>query len=479
VSTPRASRDPFRRSRTPRTPRVPPSCLLALLFAQLIAAACSRPSPQDELGLVVGLPAPVVLVVVGSLRADRLDLDPAGPTRTPFLAGLAAEGIVFERAYAAAGETRAAVASLLTGLTPGRHGCVGPNGRLGAGSTLLSEALAELGYDTRAVVADPDLAPEFGFGRGWRSYRLGEAPRDQPYADALRIAGQASEDIEALLPPPSLLFVNVVDPHWPLQDHPEDGEALPPGSFDGSIAALAPYWRRAPGPASVRRAVALYDGEIEHVDRQLEGLAGRLAQRGLAEGAWIVVTSDHGLGLWDHGRFGHTGQLHETQIRVPLIVRPPRGLSRTLRVAEPVSLIDLAPTLLELLGGSPPPSMEGRSWVPALTGQALPPVRPVLVEAVAGGARLAAMIDGRHKLLLDRATGESVLYDVLEDPLEQAALVLTPGSEAAAAALRLLQRLEVALREADAGDEPSTEEVEVPGWLRSRIATLDAGESGN
>jgi arylsulfatase A-like enzyme len=455
------------------------ACLLAWLcvpvWVSAVAPGCAPPSPGDALARVVGIPAPVVLVIVGSLRADRLLLDPARPTRTPFLAGLAAEGIVFERAYCASTDTRAAVASLLTGRAPARHGCLGPDGRLDPGLASLPQVLADMGYDTRAVVADPNLAPEFGFARGWRSYRLADT-EGAAYAEARHVTGLAGEDVEARMPPPSLLLVNLLDPHWPLNEHAEtEGDVPAAGSFDGSVTALAPYWRRRPGPASVERALALYDGEIAHVDRQLEALAGLLAERGHLDGAWFVVTSDHGLGLWDHDRFGPAGGLFEGQIRVPLIIRPPRGLPRALRVREPCSLVDLAPTLIALLGGRVPESMEGRSWADALLGSGPPPVRALLLSTEAGDVRLAALIDGRYKLLLDRASGATTLYDLARDPTESAPLARRPGSAEAETALRLGELLERLLPELQ--DVPPTGPLALPLRLRARIAGLDAGQS--
>ncbi|HTE05977.1 MAG TPA: sulfatase, partial [Planctomycetota bacterium] len=333
--------------------------------AVALLAACAPPSPREQLVAASGWAAPVVLVVVDTLRLDHTSLGGCERDTTPFLAELARRAVVFDAARAQSSWTRPSMASLFTSRLPAGHGCEGRLGRVAESVPLLPELLHEAGYDARAVQANGNLAAVYGFDRGFSDYRCLKGRPLLPYADAAFLRGFVENTARALQPPPFFLYLHYVDPHDPYLLHPEhDWNPAYAGTFDGTERSLQPFRLRRPSAANLARTVDLYDGEIAWVDDQLRSLFGFLSAQGTLEHAWIVITSDHGEGLWQHRIQGHADELYEEQLRVPLLLLPPGGLDRPLHVPEPFPLMDLAPTLLDLLGLPPCESFAGRSWAP-------------------------------------------------------------------------------------------------------------------
>jgi arylsulfatase A-like enzyme len=430
---------------------------VALLLAAL-AAGCGAEDPDlAVLRRDAGLPAPIVLVVIDTLRADHTA--PHGYSRdtTPWLAEVAQHAFVFERAYANASWTRPSMATLFTSRLPESHGCEGRDGRLVPAIETLPELLTARGWDTRAVVANPNLAPIFGFGQGWTEYRCVPGPPSAPYANAADITPSVRQAIARLSAPPFLLYVHLVDPHAPWLLHPDyDFDPGYTGTFDGSAAALEPYRQRAPPPAERDRAIALYDSQIAFADAHIRQQLKPLKDSGLLDASWLVVTSDHGEGLWDHVVQGHEEEVFESQLRVPLLIRPPGGLPQTRRISETIALIDLAPTLLELVGVPPCAGFDGRSWAPLLLGTGPAPERPIIVNERVDEVDLLAVIDGRRKLIVDGVTGRALFYDLVTNPNELEALAHDLAGDPVPPALEARGLLERAMAAARAERPPDT-----------------------
>jgi arylsulfatase A-like enzyme len=386
-----------------------------------LAAGCGGVEPDvAKLRDAAGLPAPIVLIVIDSLRPDHTSVFGYARDTTPWLAELAQHAFVFERAYANASWTRPSMATLLTSRLPESHGCEDRDGCLAAALDTLPEVLAAHGWDTRAVVANGNLAPVWGFAQGWAEYRCVKGRPLWPYAEAAYLAPIVRETIGRLKAPPFLLYLHYVDPHDPWMAHPEhDVDPGYTGTFDGSITSLEPFRRREPSPADRQRAIDLYDGEIAYVDQQIRDQLRTLADTGLLDACWLVVTADHGEGLWDHVVQGHSEEVFEPQIRVPLVIRPPGGLTAERRISQPIALIDLAPTLLELVGLPSPAAFEGRSWAPFLLGTGPAPERPIIVNERVDDIDLAALVDGRRKLIVDARAGRAMFYDLVTNPQER------------------------------------------------------------
>jgi len=391
----------------------------ALALAALAAGCGGDATGAAQLRGAAGLPAPIVLVVIDTLRVDHTSLGGYARDTTPYLAELAQHAFVFERAYCNASWTRPSMATLLSSRLPESHGCEGRAGRLADEIDTLPEVLAAHGWDTRAVVANGNLAQVFGFDQGWSEYRCVKGRPLWPYAEAAYLTPIIRQTIGHLSAPPFLLYLHYVDVHDPWLPHPEhDFDPGYTGTFDGSSASLQPFRLRAPSPANRQRAIDLYDGCIAYVDSQIREQLRPLADSGLLDASWLVVTADHGEGLWDHVVQGHANEVFESQLRVPLLIRPPGGLPQTRRITQTIALIDLAPTLLELVGVPPCAGFDGRSWAPFLLGSGPAPERPIIVSERVDDVDLLAVIDGRRKLIVDGQANRALFYDLVTNPRE-------------------------------------------------------------
>ncbi len=446
---------------------------IAQLLLVVLVAGCAPPSPREQLAAAAGWPSPVVLIVVDTLRLDHTSLGGSARDTTPFLAELARHAVVFDAARTASSWTRPAMASLFSARLPSSHGCVGELGRVAEGVPLLPMLLRDAGYDTRAIQANGNMASIYGFDRGFTDYRFVKGRPLLPYADAALLSDFVQVSVQELQSPPFFLYLHYVDPHDPYLLHPErNWNPGYTGTFDGSDASLEPFRMRRPSAANQQRAVDLYDGEIAWTDDRLHELFNWLRAQGALDHAWIIITSDHGEGLWQHGIQGHANELYEEQLRVPLLLIPPGGLDKPLHVSEPFPLIDLAPTMLELLGLPVCDDFQGRSWAGFLLRGALAPTRPVIAQTETSYTALDAIFDGRFKLIVNRRDGSRELFDLQNDPLELHPQ--DPKGAAAPVAERLDRELEAALAAARAR-RPDVEESQlqsVPEDVRLQLKAL-------
>jgi len=347
----------------------------------------------------------VIVVLIDTLRADHTSLHGhrLGRQTTPALDALAEQSYVFDRAYSAASWTRPSVASLITGRLPSSHGCEDRDGVLAPDLTTLAEAYGSAGFQTSGVVTNGQILDIYGFDQGYDRYvHVKDSPRNA-YVNAKRFIQPALTAIDTLdRSQPYFMYLHLVDPHDPFRHHDDtDFDPAYDGEMSGSREALEPFRWSAPEPDAKQRVIDLYDGEILWMDGQLQRLFAALDDRGVLDDAWLLVTSDHGEGLWDHRIQSHGQEVFEHQVHVPLMLRPPGGLAGRVDLADPISSIDLAPTLLELSGLVPPAGFDGVSWASALTTGALPPARPVVIDEKLNGVHMVGIIDGDTKLILD------------------------------------------------------------------------------
>lgn len=448
----------------------------------LLVASCGRPSPRG-----------LVLVTIDTCRADRLGCY-GGGVGTSVLDGLAARGTLFEDVSAPAPLTSPSHGSLLTGLYPDRLG-VHDNGgaRLPSDAHTLAEFLQESGFRTAAFVSAFPLERRFGTDQGFDVY---DDSLSSSSAGAATARGAAADDmarrffyderaasdvVDAALPwlheagrgdRPFFAWVHFFDPH---------ADYRPPSRF------AAQY-----GPRS-------YEGEIAYVDEQI----GRLLSAVRTKGVTIAVVADHGESLRDHQEMTHGLFVYQSTIRVPCILAGP-DVPAGRRVATPASLVDVLPTLLELLGLDPPEEVDGESLVPLLRGKAElrgdaeahgdaelrgnaePSARAIYGECLAsqlhyGWAALRFVRRGGWKLI-DAPTPE--LYDLAADPHETRNLAAERPelrSELLAVLTDHASRGGKLAADAVALDEASREKLEGLGYLgagRTRPAHEDVGEGG-
>lgn len=366
------------------------SPLLAIL-ALLGASACRRPEGTVAPG------SPVVLISIDTLRADRLPAYGHSAGQTPAIDRLAADGILFEHAWSHVPLTLPSHASLLTGELPPRHGVRSNLGfRLdpARGSTLPG-ALREAGYATGAAVSAYVLRAETGIAAGFDFYDDAVVYSSSATMSELERSGErtlvpALAWLEQVAARPFFLWVHLFEPHFPYE---------PPEPYRSRVADA-------------------YDGEVATADAAVGRLLAALDARGLYDRALIVLLSDHGEGLGDHGEQEHGILLYREALQVPLIVKLPGGVRAGERVKRAVGLVDVAPTVYEVLAVKPPATLDGRSLLVA--GEA-PEPRAIYGETLyprihLGWSELRTLVDDRWQYI---AGPDPELYDLAADPRQR------------------------------------------------------------
>ncbi len=381
--------------------------IVAVVATLLAVLTALRPSPP-----VTRRPN-VVVILIDTLRRDHLPFYGYSRPTAPFLTRLAAGGVVFERAYSTSSWTPPAAASLFTSLYPFQHGVLrgfqlaqrierltGARIRLSpvpAAAQTQAEALASRGYRTFAITENPNLVAEMGFAQGFTSFT--SFPKS---LDAHTILGRLSELAPQLRARgPYFLYLHFMDVHGPYRERPP--------LFDDSLT-----------DASARR-ISAYDSGIRALD---DGLQQAFTALGWGEDTLVIVTADHGEELGDRGSWGHGATLFGEVMNVPLLVYPPGG-GAPRRVSDPVSLIDVLPTLREAAGQRPGPADEGRSLMPYLDARRAPPAPRALFAHLWRGDRkdgseraLKATVEGDWKWIGGEVTGAQ-LFNLVEDPGER------------------------------------------------------------
>ncbi|TDR44896.1 arylsulfatase A-like enzyme [Tahibacter aquaticus] len=350
-------------------------------------------------------PVPVLLITIDTLRADALSaLGGAAPT--PEIDRLAAQGVLFGQAVTAVPLTGPSHASILGGQFPYRHG-IRDNGQvLAPGQAGLAGWLRAAGFRTAAFVSGFPLHRQFGFDQGFDHYddQFAAAPGGNPFALQERRAEDtvraAQHWLQATTAPNWFVWVHLYDPHTPY-------------SAPAAFAQDGPHGE--------------YLAEVAYTDHWVGELVRAARQR--HPDTIVVITSDHGEGLGEHGEYDHGLLLFQSTLRVPLLIDAPGSLPPQ-RLDTPVRTVDIAPTVLSLVGAPPTANLDGIDLAPALRQGHAPQPPPAYSESYFGAvtygwAPLHALREGDWK----RVQGaRAELFDLRDTPLEA-----TPRSDAAAA----------------------------------------------
>jgi arylsulfatase A-like enzyme len=416
-----------------------PLLLVAALAAVLGAAtvpAAARPVGRDvpRPGARDGR-TPVLLLAIDTLREDHLGCAGNDSVRTPHLDALAADGIRFSRCFAPAPWTLPSFASLFTGLIPWRHEAVGgDHAVLPDEMTTLAEILAADGYATAACVSVAYLTDRFGTVQGFTDkLQIGTGRR--PDQQARGVTSRGLRYLDRWQRRPFLLFLHWFDVHAPYAPPaPYDrmyyaGDEKDPGRpllLDFLLSDANRTRNRADGMydwlagvTDPRFPAAQYAAGVSYVDDHVGQVLARLRGIHRYDESLIVLVSDHGEHLGEHDYWYTHSQPYQETLHVPLILKLPGGRHAGTVVAEPVSLLDVLPTVLELLGRPVPEGLDGRSLAGLLAGAADGDVDASLCLAEKGGERdrhSKALVDWPWKLMYFRE-GESERYELfhLED----------------------------------------------------------------
>ena len=360
----------------------------------------------------------VLLVSLDTLRADHVGVYGADLPMTPELDRLAKDGAVFEQAIATYPSTPGSHMSILTGVYPATHGVIGPLDVLPADMPTLPQLLAARGYQTAAFTEDGMLVANAGFARGFNYYHENKGSTiwdasgqvDVTFPGGLRW-------VEAHPGQLFFLFLHTYQVHEPYS---------PPPAFDlfktyeenGRSIPITPST-----PVAIRDRHA-YAGEVRYTDSELGRVLAGLAALGELDQTLVVITSDHGEEFWEHGWKAHDESLYDEVLRVPLILRAPGLVPGGRRIPTQVSLVDLAPTVLDLLGVPAPASMQGRSLVPLFRDPAAAELaaRPAFSQLRKRSKQielLAARTPTRKWIWRNGGRGAPLeVYDLTRDPKE-------------------------------------------------------------
>jgi arylsulfatase A-like enzyme len=357
----------------------------------------------------------LILVSVDTLRADHLGTYGCDLPTSPLIDRFAGQGTLFERVMAAYPSTPASHMTMLTGVYPAVHHVVGPLTPLRPEIPTLAQLLAARGWETAAVTEDGMLVGGSGFQRGFSYYRENKGASIWDASGQVDVTFPAGVRwLEEHRGERFFLFLHTYQVHEPYSPPPQYN-LFTTYRENGQDVPITPST-----PAAIRDR-HLYAGEVRFVDVELGRVLDRLAALGEEERTLVVVTSDHGEEFYEHGWKGHDETLYDEVLHVPLILRGP-GIPAGLRVPVPVSLADLTPTLLDLLGVPPPTTIQGTSLVPLLKDPKAPGFseRPAFAELTKrrqpylSGVRAG----GRMWILPDVPGRPPEVYDLQADPGE-------------------------------------------------------------
>jgi arylsulfatase len=350
----------------------------------------------------------VLIYLIDTERADHASLYGYARDTTPFMKKLGGQGLVFDDCQVQAPRTKQSTASLMTSLYSYTHGIVHDYDTIPKGSTTLAEQLRAAGYVTASIVANPFAGRITGLGRGF-DY-LEEWAVVQRYRTDAHDRGTDSEAVNKIAFPwldqhkdePFFLYAHATDPHAPYRPPAGFEEKFANSSetpeFDRNYKSLGGKIKYAGGTVVnragarqagvdpdrfIRRAMDRYDGEILHNDSSLEQLVGKLKQLGVLDNTLIVVVSDHGEEFWEHGWTSHGHSLYQELTHAVFLMWNPKLIPVPRRISDPVQLIDLLPTVLDLLGVKIPDVVEGQSLAPFAKGQVFRRRSPVMTSRFA------------------------------------------------------------------------------------------------
>jgi arylsulfatase A-like enzyme len=287
----------------------------------------------------------------------------------------------------------------------------------------IAEILRRYGYFTEAIISNPGLTSRFNFHQGFDRYQrtstlndvLGEELLESRHLNDVILPTLDDVKRRAIADRRFFLWIHYRDPHTPYLV-PEDykdlftGDALAKahGGREIPVGDNAPYGEMSPqevvyGSQDLDFLVAQYDAEIRFNDDSIARVLDKMDELGLSRNTLLIVTADHGESLWEHGYiFDHGNTAYETQARVPLIFYHPR-LPSGLVVEETVSLVDVLPTVLDLLGLPIPPTVQGESFAPALLGHERIRKRGYhfIIGSYRRGYQTHAVATDTHKMILD------------------------------------------------------------------------------
>jgi arylsulfatase A-like enzyme len=410
--------------------------------------SCVAPPPEP--------PKRVFLITIDTLRADHLGMYGYPRGVSPFLDALGSDSVVFHNALSSSSHTAPSHASLFTSLYPAQHRLLRNGEVLSDRLVTLARVFQETGYATVGFTPVNFLN---GLSRGFDEFRSGEV-----YAPAAEVLSWASEWLQGRdASAETFVWIHLFDVHEWYMDKHLDQNALESLKSAARLSGddLVEYLHEAqglphgdfPGRHGAVKTIERYDGQLSSVDKQLGQFFAKVKGMGLYQDSLWVITSDHGEGLGNHGFLGHGMYIYNEQLHVPLMVHSADGRFRAARIETQVQLVDLAPTLAELVGTTfenQPIPINGRSLV-RLLHDPTAGLEPVAAFAQRRPADEKRLLEGwppgdvfafqeRGRKVIVSTEGKTEIYDLQVDPFEHTNLAEGTSEDVTAVVDELTRR---------------------------------------
>lgn len=447
---------------TVRVSRITPICI-----AVLVLAGCGqedRPDPAEAAkrpALLADRTWPnVLLISIDSLRPDHLHCYGYPKETSPHLDQLAREGARFENVISSSSWSLPAHGCMFTGLVDSIHGCTDASRRVRGVHYTLAERLKDVGYATAGFFSGPYLHPAFGLAQGFETYvdcMSYPEPNDQS-ADASGTAEDAAsgetdgrdvtspkivEEVRGWLEDntrrPFFMFVHMWDVHFDYTPPPPYDTRFDPdytGKLTGVRFLSDPRINPEMPQRDLEHLLGLYDGEIAWTDEHFGQIVDEFRTRELLNSTIVIVTSGHGTAFFEHELKGHRNSLYDEVVRIPLIIRYPARILPEQRYEQQVRMIDLLPTVIDMLGMPSANLLMGQTLAPLFAGGSTERDEPAISELLVPKHKLRSFRRPDRKTLWRILPDTGTVYDLSADPGELAPLQENDRSSPTAKAAR-------------------------------------------
>jgi len=388
----------------------------------------------------------VILISIDTLRADHVGIYGYQKNTTPNIDQIAREGIYFSHAFTTSPWTLPAHISLFTGLPPSVHMVERQDTRLNKKIQTIPEIFQANGYSTGGIITLPFVAQQYGFSRGFDYFKQ----RFHKKSDI--VTDEALSWISANLQNPFFLFLHYCDVHWPFAPPQKYAQLFGINTdkkkwhWVGKHLFLKKFIDPAINmPQKVKKdVIALYDGEIAHVDYHIGRLFDYLKKGGLKKNTIVIITSDHGEEFKEHQSFGHGHHFYSEVTKIPIIIHFPLKITAGVRVKEAVSLLDLPLTILKLAQLEAPAqfkkfSIDLQRYFKRKSNK-ISNNRPLVMESMIAGPKCFALIQQNHKYFAKHqfsTEGKIIkwiqvpesMFNIYNDPDDQLNLLGSPQAE--------------------------------------------------
>jgi len=348
----------------------------------------------------------VLICLVDTLRQDRLSCYGYHRNTSPNLDALSKDSIRFTRLLPPSSWTRPSVASLLTGTHPYTHRGQDRTDVLNESAPSLASELKNAGYATFGIVTNPNCFPMWGFGKGFERYACYLTNPKHGGVDEL-VADETIAIIREADGRPWFIYAHMMGPHQPYNPPPPYDLQFRERKYDTTKKSEL-----------ARMTHDLYDGEVAHSDAQIGRVLDELRRLDQLDNTLVIVVSDHGEEFWEHGVLGHGFNLFDASMRVPFLVRLPKGeFGNTVR-SDLIEMVDVAPTVLEIVDVESPASFQGASFAKIYRGEKTPS-KSGHASLHLGVNDLRAAWSGPFKYIRNQADDSHQWFNLDEDPTEQ------------------------------------------------------------